>query len=202
MNKTTKAEIGIASACLIALGSTAVAVQFTDNKMNTRIESNSAMVSESSAPVIETTAEFSTTGILKSENSSDISLSFSAVPDAKLSSEKVLVFTFDDSSLIVKADSNGIESNGAFLNVKGDISSVDGNIISLKNCNISSESSDDNKAAVTEKQDLTETSDDTVYVSSTGKYHSKSDCSGMVSYTEMSIDKAKSNGFDPCKKCY
>ncbi len=202
MNKTTKAEIGIASACLIALGSTAVAVQFTDNKMNTRIESNSAMVSESSAPVIETTAEFSTTGILKSENSSDISLSFSAVPDAKLSSEKVLVFTFDDSSLIVKADSNGIESNGAFLNVKGDISSVDGNIISLKNCNISSESSDDNKAAVTEKQDLTETSDDTVYVSSTGKYHSRSDCSGMVSYTEMSIDKAKSNGFDPCKKCY
>lgn len=42
----------------------------------------------------------------------------------------------------------------------------------------------------------------TVYVSATGKYHSKPTCSGMKSYTEMSITQAESGGNQPCKKCY
>lgn len=42
----------------------------------------------------------------------------------------------------------------------------------------------------------------TVYVSATGKYHSKPTCSGMKSYTEMSITQAEAGGNQPCKKCY
>ncbi len=46
------------------------------------------------------------------------------------------------------------------------------------------------------------TGGDVVYVSSTGKYHSKPDCSGMKSCTEMSISQAQAQDFIPCKKCY
>lgn len=42
----------------------------------------------------------------------------------------------------------------------------------------------------------------TVYVSSTGKYHSKSDCSGMKSYTAMSLDESLDAGHVACKKCW
>ncbi|MBQ0065172.1 MAG: DNA/RNA non-specific endonuclease [Firmicutes bacterium] len=41
----------------------------------------------------------------------------------------------------------------------------------------------------------------TVYVSVTGKYHSKSNCSGMKNYTTMSLTEAQSYGYSPCKKC-
>lgn len=42
----------------------------------------------------------------------------------------------------------------------------------------------------------------TVYVSNSGKYHSKSNCSGMKNYTEMSLDEAKDAGHVACKKCW
>ncbi len=42
----------------------------------------------------------------------------------------------------------------------------------------------------------------TVYVSSSGKYHSKPNCSGMKNYTEMSYSQAVAEGCTPCKKCY
>lgn len=42
----------------------------------------------------------------------------------------------------------------------------------------------------------------TVYVSSTGKYHSKSNCSGMKSYSEMSYENAIKADLVPCKKCW
>jgi len=42
----------------------------------------------------------------------------------------------------------------------------------------------------------------TVYVSSTGKYHSKSNCSGMKSFTEMSLDEALEAGHIACKRCW
>ncbi|MBQ4164962.1 MAG: hypothetical protein IJD85_01410 [Oscillospiraceae bacterium] len=42
----------------------------------------------------------------------------------------------------------------------------------------------------------------TVYVSSAGKYHSKSTCSGMKSYTEMSLDEAQEAGHIACKRCW
>lgn len=42
----------------------------------------------------------------------------------------------------------------------------------------------------------------TVYVSRSGKYHIRTDCSGMKSYTEMSLDNAQAAGHEPCKKCF
>ena len=42
----------------------------------------------------------------------------------------------------------------------------------------------------------------TVYVSNSGKYHSKSNCSGMKNYTEMSLDEALDAGHVACKKCW
>lgn len=46
-----------------------------------------------------------------------------------------------------------------------------------------------------------ETVENIVYVSSSGKYHTKSDCSGMKRSTEMSLDEAISFGYAACKKC-
>lgn len=44
--------------------------------------------------------------------------------------------------------------------------------------------------------------DNNVYVSPTGKYHSKSDCSGMTQYTEMTKEEVINAGYVPCKRCY
>lgn len=41
-----------------------------------------------------------------------------------------------------------------------------------------------------------------VYVSNSGKYHKRPDCSGMKHYTEMSLADAKSSNYAACKKCY
>lgn len=56
--------------------------------------------------------------------------------------------------------------------------------------------------ADTSSQPVIEHESVTVYVSSTGKYHSKSNCSGMKSYTEMSLDEALEAGHIPCKRCW
>lgn len=40
-----------------------------------------------------------------------------------------------------------------------------------------------------------------VYVSTTGKYHSKTNCSGMKNYTTMTYDEAIAYGYEACKKC-
>lgn len=42
----------------------------------------------------------------------------------------------------------------------------------------------------------------TVYVSNSGKYHKKSNCSGMKNFFTMTLDEAKSAGYEACKKCY
>ncbi len=41
----------------------------------------------------------------------------------------------------------------------------------------------------------------TAYVSSTGKIHTKPDCSGMKNSTAMDISQAKAAGYQPCKRC-
>ena len=57
-------------------------------------------------------------------------------------------------------------------------------------------------ATNTSTQPVVEYEGVTVYVSSTGKYHSKSNCSGMKSYTEMSLDEAQEAGYIACKRCW
>lgn len=46
-----------------------------------------------------------------------------------------------------------------------------------------------------------EAPEDTVYVSTTGKYHTRPDCSGMKHYIEMSLTTATEDGYEACKKC-
>jgi hypothetical protein len=42
-----------------------------------------------------------------------------------------------------------------------------------------------------------------VWVPSSGtKYHSNSSCSNMKSPREISIEEAREQGYEPCKKCY
>jgi len=54
----------------------------------------------------------------------------------------------------------------------------------------------------TEAPAPTEKVSPTVYVSSTGKIHNKPDCSGMTSYTEMTLNDALNAGYDKCQRCY
>ncbi len=51
-------------------------------------------------------------------------------------------------------------------------------------------------------QDSDEVNQLTVYVSSTGKYHKKFDCSGMKNYTEMTLQQAIEAGHTACKRCW
>ena len=57
-------------------------------------------------------------------------------------------------------------------------------------------------AATTEPVVIDEEIAVTVYVSNSGKYHSKSNCSGMKHYTEMSLGEALDMGYVACKKCW
>ena len=42
----------------------------------------------------------------------------------------------------------------------------------------------------------------TVYVSNSGKIHLKSDCSGMKSYSTMTLGEAEHMGYEECSKCF
>ena len=53
-----------------------------------------------------------------------------------------------------------------------------------------------------EAADIIDAPEENVYVSTSGKYHARSDCSGMKYYTEMSLDAALTAGHSPCGKCY
>lgn len=44
--------------------------------------------------------------------------------------------------------------------------------------------------------------DKEVYVSNSGKVHLDSDCSGMKSYTTMTIEEAYNAGYERCERCW
>lgn len=57
---------------------------------------------------------------------------------------------------------------------------------------------DDNLRAIAARYDDISV---TVYVSSSGKYHFASDCSGIKEYTKMSLGKAIFMGYSACGRC-
>ena len=64
----------------------------------------------------------------------------------------------------------------------------------------------DNNDVDTNKPDDTSKNEEKVqmvWISSNGsKYHSKSSCSGMKSPRQITIEEAKNQGYEPCKKCH
>jgi len=58
------------------------------------------------------------------------------------------------------------------------------------------------KSSISAATTVVTTVNNTVYVSSSGKYHRKSDCSGMKSYEAMSLTEATEHGYVACKRCY
>ena len=57
--------------------------------------------------------------------------------------------------------------------------------------------------AVSSKETVTQNVEKMVWIPQSGKkYHSNSACSGMKNPTKVTVEKAVSLGFTPCKKCY
>lgn len=53
------------------------------------------------------------------------------------------------------------------------------------------------------KENVTQNVEKMVWIPQSGKkYHSNSACSGMKNPTKVTVEKAVSLGFTPCKKCY
>ena len=107
------------------------------------------------------------------------------------------------------------------MNVSGVIKEVRDSVIVLCNCvvaegddepvlhidtaDIVTGDYDRSPADITDEMDTSceaDMYDVTVYVSSSGKYHSKPDCSGMKSFTEMQLSEALADGCVSCKRCY
>ena len=59
------------------------------------------------------------------------------------------------------------------------------------------------KVTTTESQNNNSNSSTMVWIPQSGaKYHSYSSCSGMKNPTEVTLEKAESLGYEPCKRCY
>ena len=53
------------------------------------------------------------------------------------------------------------------------------------------------------EEPVAEVQEEMVWIPQSGsKYHSKSGCSRMKNPTQVTLSKAESMGFTPCKKCY
>lgn len=81
------------------------------------------------------------------------------------------------------------------INNKGEMIGLEKYIYVSKDLVESYELKEEEKTVVDENAPM-------VYVSVTGKYHSKSNCSGMKTYSTMTYEEAKNYGYEPCKKCY
>ena len=80
------------------------------------------------------------------------------------------------------------------------------------NTNVKNENSDNNSTKNTEQTQASESvypensitaNEKTVYITANGKkYHSNPNCSNMKSPKAITLSKAESSGYTPCKKCY
>lgn len=148
-----------------------------------------------------------------------VSVSFSAIPDTELSSDSELVFLSNQPPLVITVPVSEKYDHTRELEIIGQISSISDNKIRLTECKVRYANEQtviptdnfadiiDNTAPTTTSATKTtqtqkEPDHNTVYISSTGKIHLKSDCSGMKSYTEMDLDDALMSGFTKCKKCF
>lgn len=145
-----------------------------------------------------------------------LNISFSAYPQK--CADDMLTFVFDDPLFTVYVPVENVYTCNEILNVSGIISEMGKDHITLTDTVINTETASVPEKAQTTRpvpqstpqQTLKEeaaqdsppiTHELTVYVSSSGKYHRISDCSGMKSYTEMTLSEATDSGCTPCKRC-
>ncbi len=191
MSRLKKVEIGIAGVCVAALGTTAAASLFSDNTMETDIvysESDNFSAEEMTLQSGGNCAE------------TEITISFTAVPNYELSSENMLVFLSENPYMIVNVPVTESYPLGENVSVSGILSGTDGYTITLGKCIVNAKPQNQ-----TEKAEISVSAPTlngiTVYVSESGKYHTKPDCSGMKSYKEMTVTEAQNSGFTSCKRC-
>ena len=241
MTGKAKAGLGISGICVLAMGVSAAASQFSEG-MEIRTEGGASYISEVSTAVSDipcSTAkpeEYSVPDDIPYEEYNDIGItvSFTASPDEKRSSKTELVFVSGSPQTVIIVPTEREYSVSEEYRVVGYIEAVTDNTLRLADCEIemvfsrndpSENTSPPEISAVPERSPTAERTPavtqvttssqrsesavsvdtekgQTVYVSATGKYHSKPTCSGMKSYTEMSITQAEAGGNQPCKKCY
>ncbi len=178
----------------ISVTSHTAAVSSTATTASTAIEAEappieiypqySSTVSATAAPQAEPTSAVATTADTSCE------------PDDQYA-DTVIVYVSAAGKYHTRSDCSGMKNSTAM-----DITLAQsaGNIPCSRCC-------DDISAPVTSVQqaaaDMPIIADDVVvYVSASGKYHSRSDCSGMKNYTEMGREAAEDAGHTACKKCW
>lgn len=139
-----------------------------------------------------------------------LDISFSAFPDAF--SGNTLRFTFEDPDFTIYVPTEIQYSPDQMLNVSGTLSETGQGHLTLTNAIIipltethpsaaTSSATSEKTPPHTSSHGSVNSQEQKVFVSSSGKYHSSSECSGMKSYTEMSLTEALDAGCTACQKC-
>ena len=118
------------------------------------------------------------------------------------------VFRYD-SEITVLTDLEGL-TIGEPVEVNGTIKEISDSQMILIDCIVCDQTSNaavsetppENSSISAAATTAVNAGNNTVYVSSSGKYHRKSDCSGMKSYEAMSLTEATEHGYVACKRCY
>ncbi|MBQ8170848.1 MAG: hypothetical protein IJZ95_02535 [Oscillospiraceae bacterium] len=201
-----KPKLGIAAgACSILLAGAAMfPADGNSNSVTITLDKNaSAQLSDQTIPPHDqaNTLEVESIGL---------EISFSAFPDAD--SNDILRFTFNDPDLTIYVPTEITYPPDEMLSVSGTISETGQDHLTLTNTVITPipetrQSANAPSDPINQKpqgstsQSNTYPQEQKVFVSSTGKYHSVTDCSGMRSYSEMSLSEAIEAGCSACKKC-
>lgn len=199
-------KLGIAAgACSILLAGAAMSSDDgNSNSITITLEQNeSVAMSEQMFP------QHNQTSVHKVE-SIGLNINFSAFPDAV--SENMLQFNFNDTGLTIYVPTEIQYSPDEMLSISGTVSEKGQDHLTLTNAVIipitESPLPGETPSEPTEKtpqhsssQSSIAPQEQNVYVSSSGKYHKVSDCSGMKTYTEMTLSEAIDAGCSACKKC-
>ena len=201
------------AAALMIGGSAAVTELSSENEpmqLSISVTSHTAAVSstattastaiEAEAPPIEIYPQYSSTATAAPQaeptSAAATTADTSCAPDEQYA-DTVIVYVSAAGKYHTRSDCSGMKNSTAM-----DITLAQnaGNIPCSRCC-------DDISAPVTTMQqaaaDIPIIADDVVvYVSASGKYHSRSDCSGMKNYTAMGREAAEDAGHTACKKCW
>ena len=209
LEKNSMVKCAAGGICALMMGGAAL-LNAADNNDN---ELYVSYTTESDADLVhEIFSDTSAQVVSRITPDMDVEISFSAAPVRE--QDGMAVFALDGQPSYIYAPLEDFNV-GEVITVSGVISYIDGTTIMLESCEeiiavelpaaAHTTSSVEDKAEPTvtvNESTVSDTVSVTVYVSSSGKYHSKPDCSGMKYYTQMSLDDAIQHGHVACKRCY